>query len=179
MPPRFGEALALAARQRPDLRAVLPVAPGMESLVGEAVAEWPLRPLVLAPRTDPFARSVRRAAFRAADAALAASGTVTLELAAAGTPMVVGYDFSWLTWQIMRRMALMDTVTLVNIVSGTRSVPEFLGPACRPGPMAQALLALLETPQAQAEAMQLTMERLGRGGEAPGLRAARAILSRL
>jgi lipid-A-disaccharide synthase len=177
--PRFGETLALAARDRPGLRAVLPVAHGVKALVAEAVARWPVKPLILSPRTDPLAQTTRRAAFRAADVALAASGTVSLELAAAGTPMVVGYDFAWLTWQIVSRMALLDTVTLVNIVSGTRAVPEFLGPACRPGPMAQALLATLDAPQAQAEAMRVTMDRLGRGGEAPGLRAARAILARL
>ena len=82
----------------------------------------------------------------------------------------------------MKRMALIDTVTLVNLVSETRSVPEFLGPACRPGAIAPALLTLL-TPgperAAQAAAMDLTMERLGRGGEAPGMRAARSVLGAL
>ena len=120
-----------------------------------------------------------RAAFRAADVALAASGTVSLELAANGTPMVIGYDMNPVTRAIMARMMLIDTVTLVNIVSGERVVPEFLGAACRPAPMAQALVQVLEAPQAQHAAMRVTMERLGRGGEAPGLRAARAVLARL
>ncbi len=73
-----------------------------------------------------------------------------------------------------------DTVTLVNLVSDTRVVPEFLGSACQPGPMAEALLTTLEdmpARKAQFDAMDLTMDRLGKGGEAPGLRAARSVLN--
>ena len=72
-----------------------------------------------------------------------------------------------------------DTVTLVNLVSETRAVPEFLGRNCQPGAMSDALLATLEdmaARKAQFEAMDLTMDRLGKGGEAPGLRAARSVL---
>jgi lipid-A-disaccharide synthase len=61
-------------------------------------------------------------------------------------------------------------------------VPEFLGPDCRPELVAPALLRLLDaTPERaeQARAMRLTMERLGQGGEAPGLRAARSVLAHL
>lgn len=175
----FGEALGLLAARRPGLRVVLPAAAPVADLVRDAVASWPVRLVVLNPRGDPLAAQAKRAAFRAADAALAASGTVSLELAAAGTPAVIAYDMSWLTWQVMRRLIRVDTVTLTNLVSGTRAVPELLGPACRPGPIAAALDAVLDAPGAQRDAMRLTMERLGLGGEAPGLRAARAILAGL
>jgi lipid-A-disaccharide synthase len=111
--------------------------------------------------------------------ALAASGTVSLELAASGTPMVIAYDMSWLSRLIIGRMLRVDTVTLVNLVSETRAVPEFLGDRCRADLIAPAVLGLLEAPGAQAEALEVTMERLGRGGEAPGLRAARAVLDGL
>jgi lipid-A-disaccharide synthase len=67
----------------------------------------------------------------------------------------------------------------VNLVSGTRAVPEYLGQACTPSSLATALEAALADPSAQTAAMQVTMERLGRGGEAPGLRAAHAILDGL
>ena len=80
---------------------------------------------------------------------------------------------------IMRRMVRLDTVTLVNLVSETRVVPECLGPDCRPDLIAARMEEVLAMPQAQAEAMQLTMERLGQGGEPPGLRAACAVLDRL
>jgi lipid-A-disaccharide synthase len=82
----------------------------------------------------------------------------------------------------MSRMARIDTVTLVNLVTDTRTVPEFLGPACRPANLAPALLRLLDDPAARAAqraALALTMDRLGRGGEAPGLRAARSVLAAL
>lgn len=176
--PRFGEALGQVAVSRPGTRVLLPAAAPVASLVTEAAESWPLRPVILTPRGDPLSQSMKRAAFKAADVALAASGTVSLELAAAGTPMVVAYDMAWLSWQILSRMVKLDTVTLVNIVSGTNAVPEFLGPGCRPGPIADAVLRVMQEPGAQAEAMRLTLDRLGRGDEPPGLRAARAILSR-
>ena len=135
-------------------------------------------PLVIEPARDPGGAE-KRAAFRAADAALAASGTVSLELAAAGTPMVIAYDMAWLSRQIIGRMLRIDTVTLVNLVSETRVVPEFLGPRCRAELIAPAVLGLIDDPGAQAAALEITMERLGRGGEAPGLRAARAVLDGL
>jgi lipid-A-disaccharide synthase len=84
-----------------------------------------------------------------------------------------------LTHEIITRMALIDTVTLVNLVSETRVVPEFLGPACTPEAIADGLSKVLANPEAQAQAMAVTMERLGQGGEMPGLRAARAVLEGL
>ena len=177
---RFGEALGQVAAARPGMRVVLPAAASVESLVKEATASWPVKPVILSSRGgDALAQATKRAAFRAADVALAASGTVSLELAAAGTPMVVAYDFNWLTWQLARVLVKIDTATLVNIVSETRAVPEFLGPACRPGPIAAAILRVMDDPGQQQDAMRLTMARLGQGGEHPGLRAAKAILARL
>lgn len=182
--PTFGEALRPVLKRHPDLRVVLPAAHGVASDVIEAARRWPGDPVVLDPRgmTDAAAAARKRAAFRAADLALAASGTVSLELAAADTPMVVAYDMNWLTWQLASRMVKLDTVTLVNLVSQSRTIPEFLGPACRPDPIAKALLTLLEDTAAQTaqhDAMARTMQALGRDAEPPGLRAARAILDGL
>ena len=58
-------------------------------------------------------------------------------------------------------------------------MPEYIGANCRPGPITAEVLKVLDDPQAQREAMALTMQRLGAGGEAPGLRAARAVLARM
>lgn len=177
--PIFGEALRAVLARVPEARVVVPAARPVASAVIEAVRGWPGRPVVLDPRGDPRAEARKRAAFRAADVALAASGTVSLELAAAGTPMVVAYDMNWLSWQIMSRMAKIDTVTLVNLVTGRKVVPEFLGPACRPEPIGTAVADLLteaEARAAQIAAMDETMDRLGRGGETPGLRAARSVM---
>ncbi|SDY02297.1 lipid-A-disaccharide synthase [Citreimonas salinaria] len=163
---------------RPDLRLVLPAAASVTDRVAGLAADLPGAPLVIDPATD-SGGGRKRAAFRAADVALAASGTVSLELAAADTPMVVAYDMGWLSRQIIGRMLRVDTVTLVNLVSETRAVPEFIGRHCRPAPIAEAVLSVLDNPDAQHDAMALTMERLGRGGPPPGDRAARAVLDRM
>ncbi len=176
--PVFAEVAARLREQRPDMGLVLPAGGAVTTLVREAVADWPAPPLVIDPAADPDGAQ-KRAAFAAADLALAASGTVSLELAAAGTPMVIAYDMSWLSRQIIGRMLRTDTVTLVNLVSETRSVPEFIGRTCRPELIVPAMLALLDNPQAQRAAMAATMTRLGQGGEAPGLRAAHAVLDGL
>jgi lipid-A-disaccharide synthase len=176
---RFGETLRMVAAAHPDLRVLVPAVAHLADRVAAMARGWPGRPVVIDARADPQG-AAKRAAFGAADAALAASGTVSLELAAAGVPMVIGYDFAPLTWAVVSRLARIDTVTLVNLVTGTRAVPEFLGPGCRPGPMAAALLTLLDDPDARAAqlgALDLAMERLGRGGEPPGLRAARSVLA--
>lgn len=179
--PVFGAAVARVCAAKPDLRVLVVAAPAVAGTVRAAVSDWPGAPVVVdTTGQDGTAAQARKAtAFGSADVALAASGTVSLELAAAGTPMVVAYDMSWLSWQIMSRMALIDTVTLVNIVTDTRVVPEFLGPACRPGPIADALLAVLAQPGAQRDALGLTMERLGKGGPPPGVRAAQAVIDGL
>ncbi|WP_375227628.1 lipid-A-disaccharide synthase [Roseobacter sp. S98] len=174
----FGEALGRFSALHPGLRIVVPAASAVAEQVKEAVRSWPVDAIVLDPRGQDIesAAAEKRAAFRAADIALAASGTVSLELAAARTPMVIAYRMHWLSFYLIRRMALVDTVTLVNLVSDTRVVPDFLGPDCTAEKIAGGLGAVLRDPHAQEEAMELTMQRLGEGGEAPGLRAARAVL---
>ncbi|SDG28592.1 lipid-A-disaccharide synthase [Alloyangia pacifica] len=176
--PVFGEALARIQEARPDLRYVLPMAAPVADLVKQTVAGWPIDPILLDPRDQGEAgKAEKRAAFAAADVALAASGTVALELAAANTPMVIGYDMGWLSRQIIGRLMLVDSVNLVNLVAESRTVPEYIGDKCRPDPIADAVLRVLDAPQEQTQAMQLTMERLGKGGAAPGMRAAEAVLA--
>ena len=83
---------------------------------------------------------------------------------------------------IIRRKFLLDTATLVNLVSDTRTVPEFIFDRFDADLITPEILAMLSDPahgQQQLEASRLTMERLGRGGEAPGLRAARSVLNQL
>ncbi len=174
--PVFGAALARMHAARPDLRVVLPTVAAVAPAVRALAAGWPGAPVVVEDRAD------RPAAFASGTVALAASGTVSLDLAAARVPMVIGYDLAWLSRLVIGRMLRTRTVTLVNLVSETRAVPEFLGAAFRPAPLADAVLALMPdgpARAAQTSAMALTMARLGEGGEAPGLRAARSVLARL
>ncbi|MEZ5912175.1 MAG: lipid-A-disaccharide synthase [Paracoccaceae bacterium] len=172
--PRFGEALHILRQRLPACQVILPTMATVAPMVRQMTAGWPVPPVVIEDAAQ------KRAAFAAADLALAASGTVSLELAANRVPMVIAHDFNRLTWWMMKRAALIDTVTLVNIVSETRAVPEYLGPECRPGPIATALRRLWQDQGARAaqlDAMATTMARLGEGGEAPGKRAARSVMT--
>lgn len=176
--PVFGDALGPVLAKTPAARVVVPAAGPVADTVKAGTATWPGDPLVIDPREE-GAEKRKRAAFAAADVALAASGTVSLELAANSTPMVIAYDMSWLSWQIMSRMARIDTVTLVNLVTGRRPVPEFLGPDCQPEAIAAALNRLLtdgEARAAQIAAMAETMAKLGKDAEPPGMRAAKSVL---
>lgn len=168
--PVFGAVVGRLKARHPDLRVILPTVRGVADLVRALTSGWPVLPEIIEDA------GAKRGAFAAADVALAASGTVSLELAANDCPMVIAYDMHPLTLWLMRRAALIDTVTLVNLVSETRVVPEFIGPECRADRIAPALEGLLADPTAQKAAMALTMERLGQGGEPPGLRAARSVL---
>lgn len=174
--PRFDEALMRLRDRVPEMRVVIPTVPGVAGLVSEMARRWPTAPIVFDDDAS------KHAAFAAADLALAASGTVSLDLAANDVPMVIGYDVAPLSRLMIGLLLRTDTVTLVNLVSETRAVPEFLGRACQPGALANALLDVLENPAArtaQQDAMALTMTRLGREGEAPGLRAARSVIARI
>lgn len=166
--PVFGEVAATMGMQ-----VALPTVPAVEGLVRDLASRWKIAPQIIVDAEE------KRQVFADARVALAASGTVSLELAASGVPMVIAYDMHPLTLWMMRRMALVDTVTLVNLVSETRAIPEFIGTACRADRIVPALRALVgdgPARDAQIAAMEVTMDRLGRGGEPPALRAARSVL---
>ncbi|MFN7224522.1 MAG: lipid-A-disaccharide synthase [Paracoccaceae bacterium] len=172
--PVLGQVLARVKASHPMARVALPTVRGVADLVRDLTADWPIAPQIIE------AADLKRAAFAAADVAIAASGTVSLELAANDCPMVIAYDMNPATLWLMRRAALIDTVTLVNLVSETRVVPEFIGNRCRADLIAPEVLRLLSDGGAsQSAAMRLTMDRLGRGGPPPGLRAAQSVLDHL
>lgn len=171
--PRFDEALIRVRDRIPELRVVIPTVPGVSRMVRDMTHRWPTAPIVIEGAAD------KRAAFMASNLALAASGTVSLELAANAVPMVIAYDMAPLSRWLIGMLLKTDTVTLVNLVSDSRAIPEFLGRNCRADLIADSLLDLLENPEkraAQSEAMALTMQRLGEGGSPPGLRAAKSVL---
>ncbi len=108
--PPFRQAVALLRKNIPDLVCVLPTVDHVAGRVREATKNWPTPLHILEGDADKFA------AFDAADVALAASGTVTTELALAGTPMVVAYKMGWLTYKLMRPLISVKYATLVNII---------------------------------------------------------------
>ena len=172
--PIFGQAIALLRERYGMFELVLPTIPHLAPHVRDATARWAVKPRITVERAD------KQAAFRSARAALAKSGTVTLELALAGVPMVTAYRVTYLEAALMRRVALVDTVILPNLVTGERFVPEFLQNACTPQNLANALLPLLgDTPERRQQT-----ERFARfdaimetGGVTPSQRAADIVLN--
>ena len=93
-------------------------------------------------------------ALAAADIALVASGTATLESALFKTPMVIAYRQSPVTWALMRRMAYLPYIGLPNILAGERFVPEYVQDKATPGALAGALLELLHDAGAQRRQLE-------------------------
>ena len=171
--PLFRAAVSETAKQIPGLITVIPTVPHVLSKVREGTENWPVPLHILEGDGDKFA------AFNAANAALAASGTVTTELALARTPMVVAYRVGWLTYTLVRPLILLPLITLVNLLLERRAVPEFLQGAATPTALSDAVVRLL-TDRAAADAQRVDLDQaanlLGQGKEAPSLRAARAIV---
>jgi lipid-A-disaccharide synthase len=171
--PPFKKAIERLAREVPGLVCVMPTVGHVAPLVRRAALDWPTPVHVVESDAEKFA------AFDAADAALAASGTVTSELALAGTPMVVGYRLGRITYALARRFLLVPYIVLVNLILDREAVPEFIQEKCEPETLARALRPLLsDTPERarQIRDLEEAVREFGAGGEAPSLRAARALL---
>ena len=168
----FGETIRLLTETKPDLRVFVVTAPGKEEKVRAATTAWPGAPIYVG-------HSDRFDGFAAADAGLAASGTVTTELAIAGTPMVIGYRVDPLSAMWIRHVATINFVSLINLAANREIIPECLQEDCRPEAMAAALAPLMTaTPEraAQLGAFPEILERLGVGRPPPSEMAAEAIL---
>jgi lipid-A-disaccharide synthase len=138
-----------------------------------AIADWPRPPLIIGGEAEKFD------AFAAANAALAASGTVGLELAMAATPHVVSYRMNPFSAILARIMVKAEYVHLVNLVLGEEAVPEFLLGACRPGPITESMHTLLSDQDAasrQTAKFEQALGKLGAAGNSPGEAAAEKVL---
>lgn len=171
--PVFGETAALLAARYPDLRLVVPVVETVADEVAAAVAGWALPVLVVRGRQE------RYDAFAASRAALAASGTVALELALAGLPMIITYRVTPLTAWLLRRLVKVKWACLLNLLLDRQVVPEFLQERCRPEILAAALAQVMDDEavrDAQADGVAQALARLGQGAESPSRRVAGLIL---
>jgi lipid-A-disaccharide synthase len=173
--PVFVRTLDLLACDHPDLTLVVPTVETVVDKVKAAAARWPLRTIVVEDRAEKYD------AFAAGDAALAASGTVALELALAGLPTIITYRVAPLTAFVATRFMGLKIAwaTLVNMVMDKAVMPEFLQDNCRPELIAPAVAALLDDPARGAAAraeMREAMVRLGYGGASPSDRAAVTVL---
>ena len=171
--PVFGQVLEQVSRTAP-VEAVLPAVTRHRGLVERLAATWPVPVRIVTGEAPKYA------AFRGARAALAASGTVTLELALAGVPMVVAYKVSRAEEFIARRLIQVPTIVLPNLILGANAVPEFVQADCAPAPLSGALLPLL-TGGAARDAQLAALGRIdGRmrlpDGDTPSRAAARIVL---
>ena len=168
----FGETVSLLRERGHELEVVIPVVSSVRSLVEEAVAGWPLKPHLVSGDEDKFK------AFKLARAALAASGTVTLELALAGTPMVVGYKVDAVAANL-RFLVKVPSVVLANLVLDETVFPEFIQEACEPTILAGAVEALFNDTaerKAQLEALRRIAGKMQIDGPSPSEAAADVVV---
>jgi lipid-A-disaccharide synthase len=174
MLPVFGKALELLKEKYPDLRIVMPVVDSVAQWVKDIARDWQLPAVLIIGMAERFD------AFAAANAALAKSGTVTLELALAEVPMVVAYRVSAPTAFIVRRMGVsVEHASLVNLLLGREAVPEFLQEDCTPERLAAAVDGILSSKQISAQQRQAfkdVVKALGARTPSPSERAAKVVL---
>ena len=169
----FGEAIAQVSAQSGPLELVLPTLPHIAGQVREATENWAVRPRIVTATGEKYA------AFRTARAALAASGTVTLELALAQVPMVAAYRISGWEAPLFRALQITDTVILPNLVLGEAAVTELVQEDCTTEAISAGLLALLaDTPERRRQVAALARLDgiMGLVGDPPSRRAADAAL---
>ena len=161
-------------RQRfPGMVVVVPTVETVADHVAAAVAEWPGRVVLVRGATEKFD------SFAASKAALAASGTVALELAMARVPMVIGYRIWGPTHFVVSRTVKIKYATLVNLLLDRPLIPELLQHDCTPERLTVEVERLLTDPaaaRAQIEGGQTALGMIGLAGEAPSLRAADTVL---
>jgi lipid-A-disaccharide synthase len=135
--PVFGDVLQKIIARVGEVHAVLPAVDHLAEEIETAVRDWPVKPEIVR------GEAAKHAAFRSARAALAASGTVTLELALAGVPMVAGYKMNPMEFAIARRVVRLTSVLLPSIILNRMVVPEFLQHMCTADNLTDALTPLL------------------------------------
>jgi lipid-A-disaccharide synthase len=148
--------------------------PHLEEAIITALKYWKIQPRVVMGEDE------KRAAFRIAHAALAKSGTVTLELALSGVPMVAAYRTGAMEAFVLRRAIRVNSVILANLVVGENVVPEFLQENCRSERLLPALREVLsDSPmrRKQLEAFGRIDSIMSTGNQPPSVRAAEIVLA--
>lgn len=170
----FGATLERLQAEGRAFELMLPTMPHLETTIREGIANWPVKPQIVTGEKE------RRAAFRIARAALAKSGTVTLELALSGIPMVTAYRVGAIEAFILRRAIRVSSVILANLVIGEDVIPEFLQEECTPDKLAPALgNVLTDSPlqRQQVEAFARLDQVMSTGNKPPSVLAADIVLA--
>ena len=148
----------------PRLRLILPTLPNLTPILQPMIEDWPIQPLILDERADRFD------AYAASWLAIAASGTVTLELALANLPHITIYRTGAVTAWLARRMIDVAHVNLVNLILNRPVVPEWLQEDCNPDRIATSAVHLIEDAdhrEAQKTSLGEVMTMLKGGDDTP------------
>ena len=176
--PVFGETLEKFSNILPSARFVLPSTPNIYEYSKKYLGSMPKDVIFLSPEKIGIDKYVKfkKASFKISSLALAASGTVSLELAANNTPMVIGYDMGFLSRQIIGLMLKTETVNLVNLITGNRNIPECLGANFKSENLFLEMVRVYSNNQNQIKDFRTTMDLLGQNNEPPNDRAANSLL---
>jgi lipid-A-disaccharide synthase len=172
--PVFGEAAAALAVLRPGVEFVLPAVPHLKDRIAAGVATWPVKPVIVE------GEAAKLAAFRSARAAIACSGTVTLELALAGVPTVLAYKVSFLEREVGRIIIKAPYAALPSLIAGRQLLPEFLKVGWTGETLARAVAPLLEEGderQVQLDGFDEVRRKMAEGADNPSRRAAEVVLA--
>ncbi|WP_440410549.1 lipid-A-disaccharide synthase [Neorhizobium petrolearium] len=154
--PVFGEAAREFVARNDKARFLLPTVPRQEKLVRELAAALPVKPEITVDAESKWA------AFAEADAAIAASGTVILELALSNVPVVSAYKADWLITLMSKRIKIWSGA-LPNLIADYPVVPEYINEVVRPGSLcrwAERLSSNTTQRYAMMEGFDLTWQRL-------------------
>ena len=177
--PTFGKTLKKFSNALPDARFVLASPPNVYEYSKNFLDCMPNDIIFLTPEKFGIEKYLefKKASFKISHLALAASGTVCLELAANDTPMVIGYDMNFLSRQIISFMLRTDTVNLVNLITGNRNIPECIGLDFKSEQLFLEMVRVYSNNRKQIKDFKTTMDLLGFSKEPPNVRAANSLLS--
>jgi len=165
----------------PNSQFILPVASSVEKDVINTVSSWNIKPLLLLNEGKEL-KEIEHDKFitySISSAALATSGTVSLELAAKKCPMIVAYKANWITTRMVKKLAKIDSANLINIITDTKVIPEHLFESCTVENITESLRSLLNNDNNQIKAMEETMNRLGASRKDIHLLAANSVLNNI
>lgn len=166
----FGEVVGQLNNEIGPIEILLPTVNSVKEAVKEAVKTWPIKPHIIEGQEDKFK------AFKCATAALAASGTVTLELAITGTPMVVAYKYDKLL-HLLRPLIKADMFALANHILGKKAFPEFIQYDCTPEKIVGALAPLFDPSSKEYKEQKANLnqidEKMFAAGPRPSIAAAK------
>ena len=177
--PVFGETLEKFSNALPNARFILPSTPDVYEYSKKFLDCMPKDIIFLTPEKfgEEKYLEFKKASFKISRLALAASGTVSLELAANNTPMVIGYDMNFLSRKIIGLMLKIDTVNLVNLVTGNRNIPECIGSNFNSEKLFLEMVRVYSNNLNQIKDFKTTMDLLGINKEPPNVRAANSLLN--